>query len=161
MFSYVKVMPFYFSLRLGNSTRYDRMLNWCVFRHIKSCHKRGNCISSKNSHYVVVECYKKQRFSGISLSSTPSAQLVVNSSRLMPFCPNNIQPSKTYDFVVFFLPIFPLRSFPAFLTVFGFWSISAENNVYTAAGNICCNSNCSFFSRLCDSLSFFFVILTI
>src|SRR3989344_3862405 len=125
MFSYIKIKPFYLRLRLLNCARNNTVRKRYVFGHIKPGHDVGNCISSKKPHYLIIKTYEEKRFSGIPLSSRSSSQLIIDPSRLVSLCPNNIKPPKFYDLVVFFLPFFPLDCIAEFPTVFSFWSISS------------------------------------
>src|SRR5262249_111643 len=71
-----------------------------AFFHSQPLQQRGNPFLREDSHQVIFKREIKARRPGISLAAGTSTKLVVDTSRLVPFRAENMQPPGGNDFLV-------------------------------------------------------------
>ena len=109
------------------------VLNWRIFIDTQPIHQCRDAITLEDAHQIILGRYVKLRFTRIALTSTTTAQLIVDATRLMPLRTDHHQTAEFFDTL-------------------------AELDVGTASGDVCCQRDRTFFTRSSDDIRFAFVV---
>src|SRR5262249_2345398 len=97
MLTNVEIVRFYLFLCVFNRSGHKAVLDRNTFFHAQSAHDALNSIGPKDTPQLVVQCQIKSCRTWISLSSRPSAQLIIDAPALVSFRTKNVQSPRSDD----------------------------------------------------------------
>ena len=152
--------------RLGNHT----MLNRLVFGHLELFHNERNAMRAKDAQQIIFKAHVKTALTRITLATGTTTQLVINTTRFVPFGTKDVQAARVKDLLL----LGRTESFILFhclvkrlLRVCGSLSltpghhlrIAAQDNIGTTPGHVGCNRKRPLAARLSDNFSFPLMLL--
>src|SRR3989344_1243928 len=145
VFARVKIEPFDLRLRVFERFRDHLILDWLIGGDTKSPHQALDRITCENPHERILKRNIELRLPGIALATRAATQLVVDAPRVVTFRSEDKKPScGKYPLIVLLCS-----------------RISAQLDINTAPGHVGRNHYGAETTRLCDDLSFAFVILCV
>ena len=76
------------------------MLNLLILRNSKRTEHTHQTLRTKQAHQIIFQRNVKSRFTRVSLSSGTTAQLIVNTSRFMALCTDNLQSARLFGYLI-------------------------------------------------------------
>ncbi len=145
VFTRIKVMTLYALLRFFKRTRYHLAFDWRCVIDAKRVHHALHAIRSENTHQIIIERHKELRASRIALSASTTTKLIVDTTRFVALCSNDMQATETTHF-------FRHRRV---------YRVSSKQNIDTTTRHVRCKRNGALATSLRNNFTFTLVILCV